>query len=66
MVLAGATFDASDARLGSCIVIAAPDFATAENWFANEPWNKAGLFASAKVVRVAKGTFHPELAANEK
>jgi len=66
VVLGGALFDASDARVGSCIIISAPDFATAQTWFANEPWSKAGLFKSQTVARVQKGTWHPELAAEGK
>jgi uncharacterized protein YciI len=66
LVLGGATFDGSDARMGSCLIVSAPDFATAKAWFDNEPWNKAGLFKSVKVARVQKGTWHPELAADAK
>jgi len=66
VVLGGALFDGSDARFGSCLIISAPDFATAKAWYENEPWNKAGLFTSFKVARVQKGTWHPELVVDTK
>jgi hypothetical protein len=66
VVLGGALFDGSDKRFGSCLIISAPDFATAKAWYDNEPWNKAGLFKSFQVARCQKGTWHPELAADSK
>ena len=66
VVLGGATFDGNDKRVGSCLIISAPDFATAKAWYDNEPWNKAGLFKSFEVARVAKGTWNPELAKDSK
>ena len=66
VVLGGAMFDPSDARFGSCLLITAPDFATAQTWFDNEPWAKAGLFKSFTVKRVQKQQWRPELGANEK
>jgi uncharacterized protein len=66
VVLGGATSDESDARVGSCLIISAPDFAAAQSWFDNEPWAKAGLFKSFKVVRVQKQTWNPEVAAGTK
>lgn len=66
VVLGGATFDGSDKRVGSCLIISAPDFATAKAWYDNEPWNKAGLFKSFEVARVSKQTWNPELAKDAK
>jgi uncharacterized protein len=66
VVLGGATFDGDDARMGSCIVISAPDFPTAKAWFDAEPWNKAGLFKSFAITRVQRGIWNPELAADTK
>lgn len=63
-VLAGQLLDAGENRTGSCLIISAPDFATAQAWFANEPFNKAGVFKSFKVSRLNKGVWHPELAAD--
>ena len=66
VVLGGQLLDGNDKRLGSCLIISAPDMATAQDWFANEPFNKAGIFKSLKVTRVARGVWHPELAADTK
>jgi hypothetical protein len=66
VVLGGPLLDANDKRTGTCLIISAPDMATAEAWFANEPFNKAGIFKSMKVSRVLRGTWHPELAADSK
>ena len=63
VVLGGATFDAGDARVGSCMIVDAADYASAKTWFENEPWSKAGLFKSMSVTRVQKGVWHPELVA---
>ena len=66
VVLGGATFDGSDKRVGSCLIISASDFATAKAWYDNEPWYKAGLFTSFEVARVSKQLWNPELAADSK
>jgi uncharacterized protein YciI len=66
VVLGGPLLDADDKRTGTCLIISAPDMAAAEEWFANEPFNKAGIFKSLKVSRVMRGTWHPELAADSK
>jgi uncharacterized protein YciI len=66
VVLGGPLLDGDDKRHGTCLIISAPDMATAEDWFANEPFNKAGIFKSLKVSRVMRGTWHPELAADSK
>ena len=66
VVLGGPLLDAADKRHGTCLIISAPDMATAEDWFANEPFNQAGIFKSVKVSRVRRGVWHPELAADSK
>jgi len=66
VVLGGQLLDGNDKRLGSCLIISAPDMATAQAWFAGEPFNKAGIFKSLKVTRVARGVWNPELAADTK
>jgi uncharacterized protein YciI len=66
VVLGGQILDRNEKRMGSCLIISAPDYATAEDWFANEPFNKAGIFKSLTVARVHKGVWNPELAADTK
>ncbi len=60
LVLGGPLMDGADARLGTFLLIDAPDMATAQKWFADEPFNKGGLFESMKVTRVKQGHWHPE------
>jgi uncharacterized protein YciI len=66
VVLGGQLLDGDDKRLGSCLIISAPDMATAQAWFADEPFNKAGIFKSLKVARIARGVWNPHLAADSK
>lgn len=66
VVLGGQLLDGNDKRLGSCLIISAPDMAAAQAWFADEPFNKAGIFKSLKVARIARGVWNPELAADSK
>ena len=66
VVLGGPLLDGNDARLGTCLIISAPDMAAAQAWFADEPFNKAGLFKSLKITRVSRGIWNPELAADTK
>jgi uncharacterized protein YciI len=66
VVLGGALFNPDDKRWGTCLIISAPDMKTAEDWFANEPFNKAGIFKSMTVKRMMRGVWHPELAADTK
>ncbi len=66
IVLGGGLLDGENVRFGNCFVIFAENLAGAEAWFANEPYNKAGLFASLKITRISRGVWNPELAANTK
>jgi uncharacterized protein len=64
VVLGGPLLDGSDGRLGSCIMIDAPDMAAAEAWYANEPFNKNGCFKSLRIARVRQGIWNPNLVAS--
>jgi uncharacterized protein YciI len=66
VVLGGPLLDGADERLGTCLIITAPDLSTAQAWFAEEPFNKGGLFKSIKITRVMRGHWSPELAADSK
>ncbi|HEY5341694.1 MAG TPA: YciI family protein [Candidatus Aquilonibacter sp.] len=66
IVLGGGLLDGDNARLGNCFVIFAESLAAAQAWFAEEPYNKAGLFASLEITRISRGVWNPELAANTK
>jgi uncharacterized protein YciI len=66
VVLGGGLLDGADARVGTCLIISAPDMAAAQAWFANEPYNKAGFFKSIKITRVSRGVWNPDLAADTK
>jgi len=66
VVLGGGLLDGENVRLGNCLVIFAADLAAAEAWFADEPYNKAGLFTSLKITRISRGVWNPEIAANTK
>lgn len=66
VVLGGGLLDANDTRLGTCLIISAPDYASARAWFDDEPYNKAGMFKSLKVTRVSRGVWNPDLAADTK
>jgi len=44
--LAGPLVDAEGNMCGSMIVLDVPDMAAAQDWAANDPYAKAGLFAS--------------------
>jgi len=41
--------DDGDGMIGSTLIMEFPDYAAAENWAANDPYAKAGLFASANI-----------------
>jgi hypothetical protein len=63
MVLGGALLaDASDQRLGSCLIINVPDRKAADQFSENEPFRKAGLFKSVKVSRMRRGQWNPAAA----
>ena len=60
VMLGGALLaDDSPERLGSCLIVNLPDRAAAERWAENEPFNRAGLFASVTIARMRKGQFNP-------
>jgi len=48
-VLAGPFLDEAGDMCGSLVVIEAADRAAAENWAANEPYGKAGVFKSLSI-----------------
>jgi uncharacterized protein YciI len=56
--LGGPFLDAKGDMAGSMIIIEAADLAAAQAWAANDPYAKAGLFASSDV-RPWKATFNP-------
>lgn len=56
--LGGPFLDANGDMAGSMIIIEAADLAAAKAWAANDPYAKAGLFASSDV-RPWKLTFNP-------
>lgn len=66
VVLGGGLLDDDNARLGTCLIISAPDMDAARAWFAAEPYNKAGLFSTLKITRVSRGVWNPDLAADSK
>jgi uncharacterized protein YciI len=47
--LGGPFLDANGEMIGSLIIIEANDFEAAKQWQANDPYAKAGLFATADV-----------------
>ena len=60
VMLGGALLaDAGPERLGSCLIVNLPDRAAAERWSENEPFRRAGLFASVTIARMRKGQFNP-------
>ncbi len=48
---AGPLLDDAGGMAGSLIVLDMPDMATAESWAANDPYAKAGLFASVELIQ---------------
>ena len=54
--------DDAKETIGSLWVISANSRAEAQAFVDNEPFHRAGVFASERVTRVRKGHFHPELA----
>lgn len=56
--IGGPFLDASGEMCGSLIIIEAPDLETVKAWHANDPYVKAGLFASSDI-RPWKATFNP-------
>jgi len=56
--LGGPFLDAKDDMDGSLIIFEAEDLEAAKAWHANDPYVKAGLFATSEV-RPWKATFNP-------
>ena len=50
VVQAGPFLDDSGEMCGSLIILDLPDMAAAEKWVAGDPYGKAGLFASVKLM----------------
>ena len=49
-------------RTGSVLILNVPDRAAAEAFAANEPFRRAGLFATVKLTRMRRGQWNPEAA----
>lgn len=49
VVLAGPLLDEAGDMCGSLMVVDMPDLQAAQNWAANDPYAKAGLFAESRV-----------------
>ena len=60
VVLAGAMLaDDGPERLGSTFIVNLPDRAAADAFSENEPFRKAGLFKSTRIMRMRKGQLNP-------
>ncbi|HUK58239.1 MAG TPA: YciI family protein [Stellaceae bacterium] len=63
LVLGGALVaDDGGKRLGSCLILNVPTRAAAEEFSREEPFRKAGLFASVKITRMRRGQWNPAAA----
>ena len=63
LVLGGALIaDDGVARRGSCLILNVPSRAAAEAFSTDEPFRKAGLFASVKITRMRRGQWNPAAA----
>ncbi|MDM0117819.1 YciI family protein [Variovorax sp. J22R133] len=60
MLAGGAMLDENSSPHGGIILIETEDRAVAEDFAANDPFNKAGLFEEVKVVRWRKSFFQFE------
>ena len=60
MLAGGAMLDPNGAPCGGIILIETEERAVAEDFAANDPFNKAGLFEDVKVVRWRKSFFQFE------
>jgi uncharacterized protein YciI len=55
LLLAGPLLDTDEETvIGSLIVVDAPDAATVEDFVANDPYSKAGLFATTRIMAFRK------------
>jgi uncharacterized protein len=52
-------------QLGSLFILKVKDRSEAEGFIYNEIFYKAGVFAKVSIVRMRKGRYNPDLAANE-
>src|SRR5260221_10196683 len=63
LVLGGALLaEDGKTRTGSMLVLNVPNREAAEEFSANEPFRRAGLFASVKITRMRRGQWNPEVA----
>jgi uncharacterized protein YciI len=63
LVLGGALLaEDGKTRTGSMLVLNVPNREAAEEFSANEPFQRAGLFASVKITRMRRGQWNPEAA----
>ena len=53
--------DEAERSLGSLFVLSVKSRAEAQKYIDDEPFNKAGIFASVRIFRMRKGRFHPHL-----
>ena len=51
---AGPLLDGEDQMCGSLIILEVPDMAAAEDWAANDPYAKAGLFSGVELIQWKK------------
>ncbi len=51
---AGPLLDDNDAMCGSLVILDVEDMAAAKDWAANDPYAKAGLFASVELIQWKK------------
>jgi uncharacterized protein len=49
--MAGALLDANGQMVGSLLILDVPDVATAQAWADNDPYARAGLFASVTLIQ---------------
>ena len=49
-------------RTGSVLIVNVPDRRAAEEFSADEPFRKAGLFQTVKITRMRRGQWNPEVA----
>jgi uncharacterized protein YciI len=63
LILGGALLaEDGKTRLGSVLIVNVPGRAAAEVFSADEPFRKAGLFASVEITRMRRGQWNPAAA----
>jgi uncharacterized protein YciI len=63
LVLGGALLaDDGTTRIGSMLVLNVPGREAAEAFSMNEPFRRAGLFASVRITRMRRGQWNPDAA----